>query len=101
MPPPSTRYRRARKPDPLRVSGARRLGVPFELLEATLNPLTIGVVNAVIQRIQRRAPPYGHYEAFFYPLDKIAHWNRGYGRRGFTQYQFVIPSCPESGSRQR
>jgi len=65
--------------------------VPFELPDITLNPLSIRVVNAVIQRIQASAAPLGHYEAFFYPLDKIAEWNRGYGRRGFTQYQFVIP----------
>jgi FAD/FMN-containing dehydrogenase len=77
--------------DPLRVSGPPKLTVPFELPEPTLNPLTIRAVNAVIQRIQRRTPAFGHYEEFFYPLDKIAYWNRGYGRRGFTQYQFVIP----------
>ncbi len=77
--------------NPLRVSGPPKLTVPFDLPELTLNPLSIQVVNAVIQRIQASAAPLGHYEAFFYPLDKIAHWNRGYGRRGFTQYQFVIP----------
>ncbi|NYF80284.1 FAD-binding oxidoreductase [Granulicella arctica] len=77
--------------DPLRISGPPKLTVPFELPEFTLNPLSIRLVNAVIQRIQASAAPIGHYESFFYPLDKIARWNRGYGCRGFTQYQFVIP----------
>ena len=77
--------------DPLKVSGKPKIRVPFELPDFTLNPLSMRLVNAVIQRIQASAAPLGHYEAFFYPLDKIAEWNRGYGRRGFTQYQFVIP----------
>jgi decaprenylphospho-beta-D-ribofuranose 2-oxidase len=77
--------------DPLRVSGPPKLTVPFELPELMLNRLSIRAVNAFIQRTQASAAPLGHYEGFFYPLDKVAHWNRGYGRRGFTQYQFVIP----------
>ena len=77
--------------NPLKVSGPPKITVPFELPDLTLNPLSMRLVNAVIQRIQASAAPLGHYEAFFYPLDKIAEWNRGYGRRGFTQYQFVIP----------
>jgi decaprenylphospho-beta-D-ribofuranose 2-oxidase len=76
---------------PLRVSPGSKLTVPFELPEIALNSLSMRVVNAVIQQVLVMGRPFGHYEGFFYPLDVLAHWNRGYGRRGFTQYQFVIP----------
>jgi decaprenylphospho-beta-D-ribofuranose 2-oxidase len=76
---------------PLRVSGPPKITVPFELPELTLNPLSVRVLNVLMRQVLGRGKPFAHYEKFFYPLDFVAEWYRGYGRRGFTQYQFVIP----------
>ncbi len=76
---------------PFHVSGGSLASVPFELPSLTLNPVTIRLVNGTIKNVLAYAAAYAHYEKFFYPLDAIGHWNRGYGARGFTQYQFVVP----------
>jgi len=82
---------------PLRVAGPSRLNVPFELPDFTLNPVSIRLLNVVIKQLMVRKGAFDHYDPFFYPLDMVEHWNRGYGRQGFTQYQFVVPF--EDGER--
>lgn len=73
------------------VTGASKVRVPFTLPEFTLNPLSMRAVNTVLKWKLTQHPPFEHYDQFIYPLDWIGDWNRGYGKRGFTQYQFVIP----------
>ncbi len=76
------------------VSGRTR-SVPFDLPAAALNPVTVQLFNAVYYRRQgRKTKPYfAHYQHYFYPLDRIADWNRLYGKRGFVQYQCVVPEA--------
>ena len=70
-----------------------RLTVPFYLPNAVLNGLSIRLFNAAIYHghIPRHRRGLVHPSDFFHPLDKLLHWNRIYGRRGFTQYQCVLP----------
>lgn len=71
----------------------RKLTLPFNLPSWALNPFTARVFNELVYRKHGRKMKRGisHPDSFFYPLDVIHHWNRGYGKRGFTQYQCVLP----------
>lgn len=68
-----------------------RFGFPSWLL----NPVTVALFNEAYYRRQarRRESFIEHYESFFFPLDKIANWNRMYGKHGFIQYQCVLPAA--------
>ena len=71
--------------------------VPFDPPFSLVNRLSLTSFNALYYR-QPTRPQGGlmHYVPYFYPLDAISDWNRIYGRRGFYQYQCVIP--PEASA---
>lgn len=58
-----------------------------------LNPLTIRCFNHFYYHQQESQVVHKQvsHDSFFYPLDAVTHWNRIYGKRGFFQYQCVIP----------
>jgi FAD/FMN-containing dehydrogenase len=67
--------------------------VPFNFPSFVLNEWTVKAFNAVYYAKNRNKVIENstHYDGFFYPLDSILNWNRIYGKRGFVQYQFVLP----------
>ena len=76
-----------------RTDGRRRKRVPFNAPRGTLNRFSVGGFNALyFRRVpgkgRVRSVPLAHH---LYPLDAIADWNRFYGRRGFHQFQCVVP----------
>ena len=67
--------------------------VPDLFPSATLNRASVWAFN---RWYYRRVPTAGQvrtmsFEQFLYPLDRLLHWNRIYGRRGFFQFQCVLP----------
>lgn len=82
-------------------SPKRKSSIPFDFPELALNPYSIRVFNESIYWRHLADVDRGLLSAdqFWYPLDSVHQWNRMYGRRGFTQYQFVIPRGKSVGVR--
>ncbi len=76
---------------PPRIKGLKRL--PVDLPNWAINPLTVKAFNWAYywKHLRRSRTGVVGPEPFFYPLDGVLEWNRAYGKRGFSQYQCVLP----------
>jgi decaprenylphospho-beta-D-ribofuranose 2-oxidase len=83
--------------------GGLKLSLPVDLPGFVLNGASVALFNAAyFRRVpaagRERIAPYGR---FLYPLDAIAGWNRLYGRRGFYQFQCVLPDSSAPAGLRR
>jgi decaprenylphospho-beta-D-ribofuranose 2-oxidase len=85
--------------NPLRLPKKKQINFPFNLPSWVLNAFTVKAFNFLFysKNFKKEINNVIGYEPFFYPLDAILHWNRGYGKKGFVQYQFVIPLESKKG----
>ena len=81
------------KSKPLSVKNKSKFKVPFFFPSFILNSFTIKIFNSLYYFLGSLKKGYKiiDYDTFFYPLDYIFNWNKVYGRKGFAQYQCVIP----------
>jgi FAD/FMN-containing dehydrogenase len=71
----------------------REVPVPWRAPAWLLNRASVGAFNRTFHMSQRPGRHVVHPGAFFYPLDRVQHWSRLYGRRGMTQHQCVLPAA--------
>lgn len=71
----------------------QKAAVPNFFPSFMLNSLTVKLFNWFYfhKNIKKFSSSEVDIDSFFYPLDSISHWNRIYGRKGFIQYQFILP----------
>lgn len=78
---------------PLHTAAKAKKTVPIDFPRFALNALTVKAFNALYYRngLRQAGTTYVDWDTFFYPLDAILGWNRIYGRKGFFQFQCVLP----------
>jgi FAD/FMN-containing dehydrogenase len=71
----------------------REIAFPMALPYWALSPFGMRWFNELVLLRYGRGVSRAlmHPQTFFYPLDSLLDWNKAYGRRGFTQYQCVLP----------
>lgn len=94
---------RKRADDPLRYNGKQLVSLPP--IVPPFGLINTWTVKAFNEAWFRKAPRHrdGALEsipAYFHPLDAVGAWNRVYGKRGFLQYQFVLPHGAEDVLRR-
>ena len=78
---------------PFAVPEKRSWNIPFTLPAFMLSQAAARIFHKWFYRQNaNRANEIMDFDSFFYPLDRIHNWNLAYGRKGFIQYQIVLPT---------
>ena len=79
--------------NPLKFSAPQLMTVPDIFPSWTMNKLSLMAIGEAYYRMGSPSTnDILNLTQFYQPLDMIAEWNRGYGKAGFLQYQFVVPT---------
>ncbi|MEP6613899.1 MAG: hypothetical protein ABJA76_18480, partial [Mucilaginibacter sp.] len=83
----------------LKLPANKQITFPINMPSWLLNQFTVKAFNFLYygKNFKKEINNVVSYEPFFYPLDKVLHWNRLYGKKGFVQYQFVLPLDAKQG----
>ena len=78
---------------PFKAPQKSKRSVPFDFPGFALNRFTVRAFNALYYWAGSRqtGAQLVDWDSYFYPLDAILQWNRIYGRKGFAQFQCVLP----------
>lgn len=78
--------------DPLKFNAPQLVTVPDVFPSFTMNKLSMIAIGELwwLKSGEYRNK-IQNLTQFYQPLDLIGEWNRGYGSKGFLQYQFVVP----------
>lgn len=78
---------------PLDVPVRRKIPVPLNAPGFALNRYSVRAFNQLYysKGLKAAGETLVSWDSYFYPLDAVLNWNRIYGRRGFVQYQCVLP----------
>lgn len=70
--------------------------VPFNTPAFLLNKYSTKLFNNALYSLRKKTAgtKIVNYDSYFFPLDNIKNWNRVFGRKGFMQYQLLIPEEP-------
>ncbi len=79
--------------NPLKLKNKSKYKVPFYFPNWFLNKIFVRIFNWIYYFLNKNAPKekLKYWNNYFYPLDNILEWNKIYGKKGFVQYQCVIP----------
>ena len=70
----------------------QKVSVPFSTPSVLLNSLTMKAFNtAYWHKSKHKVIQTVGLIPYFYPLDAVGDWNRLYGKKGFVQFQCVLP----------